>query len=94
MEKNSLNINERLELAVKYHKQQKILEAQNLYFEILKLDTNNYIAHNNLGIIYTLQNELEKAKISFEKALQIRPEYIDAKNNPCEKHRTKPAQNF
>lgn len=81
MEKNSLNINERLELAVKYHKQQKILEAQNLYFEILKLDTNNYIAHNNLGIIYTLQNELEKAKISFEKALQIRPEYIDAKNS-------------
>ncbi|MDB9718891.1 tetratricopeptide repeat protein [Candidatus Pelagibacter sp.] len=81
MKKNSLNINERLELAVKYHKEQKILEAQNLYLEILKLDTNNYIAHNNLGIIYILQNELEKAKISFEKALQIKPEYIDAKNS-------------
>ena len=35
MEKNSLNINERLELTVMYHKQQKILEAQNFYLEIL-----------------------------------------------------------
>ena len=74
-------MNEKLQLAVKYYQQKKILQAQNLYLEILKLDNKNYVAHNNLGIIYISQNELEKAKISFEKAIQIKPDYIDAKNS-------------
>lgn len=81
LKKNNLNMNEKLQLAVKYYQQKKILQAQNLYLEILKLDNKNYVAHNNLGIIYISQNELEKAKISFEKAIQIKPEYIDAKNS-------------
>lgn len=81
LKKNNLNMNEKLQLAVKYYQQKKILQAQNLYLEILKLDNKNYVAHNNLGIIYISQNELEKAKISFEKAIQIKPDYIDAKNS-------------
>ena len=81
LKKNNLNMNEKLQLAVKYYQQKKILKAQNLYLEILKLDNKNYVAHNNLGIIYISQNELEKAKISFEKAIQIKPDYIDAKNS-------------
>lgn len=81
MEKNNLNLKEILELAVQNHKQQKFLEAKNLYKQAIKVDSKNYLAYNNLGTIYIYLKKLEIAKTYFEKAIQLKPNYNDAKKN-------------
>jgi hypothetical protein len=39
------------------------------------------VAHNNLGIIFKNLGEYQKAKDCFEKAIAIKPNYVDAHNN-------------
>ncbi len=39
------------------------------------------LAHNNLGIAYKLQGQLDKAVAEFQAALQLKPDYVNAHNN-------------
>lgn len=47
----------------------------------LQLNPKNIEAITNMGYVYYLQNENEKAKIQFEKALKINPKFPFALNN-------------
>ena len=57
--------------------------AKKQYEEILKFDSNNAKAHNNLANYYKKSNnptkeDLEKAEFHLLKAIEIKPDYIEA----------------
>lgn len=49
--------------------------------ESVNLNSNNPLAHNNLGLIYESKGQLGKAKIKYIEALNYAPEYSHANNN-------------
>ena len=55
------------------------MEAETKYMEVLDIDPLDYIAHSNLGLILKSFNQLDKAKFHFTKAIEINPEYNNAK---------------
>tara|TARA_X000000368_G_scaffold407609_1_gene387258 strand:- start:669 stop:1634 length:966 start_codon:yes stop_codon:yes gene_type:complete len=81
MNKEDANITKKLNEAVLHHKNQNLKIAENIYKEVISLDPNNSIAFNNLGIIYLSLNEYEKAMKSFEEAIRIKTDYLDALKN-------------
>lgn len=46
-----------------------------------KLNPDDPIVHNDLGLVYTSKERLDIAVQQFEKALQLKPDYAVAKNN-------------
>jgi Tfp pilus assembly protein PilF len=51
------------------------------YEKILLIQPQNANAHNNLGVILILQGKLDEAIAHFNRAVQIDPNYTDARNN-------------
>lgn len=55
--------------------------AEELYQQVLKLDPANYIAYNNVGLIYLQHKEnLPKALHYFQKSIEINPAQPEAKS--------------
>lgn len=52
-----------------------------MYKQVLRLDPNNKMAHNNLGVIFLRQGLPGKARTEFSAALQKDPKYVDALYN-------------
>jgi len=52
--------------------------ALNMYEKAIKLETSNPTLYSEVGQVYLIKNDLEKAKIAFEKAVELMPQYIDA----------------
>jgi Tfp pilus assembly protein PilF len=52
-----------------------------LFERALDVTTDNYVAHNNLGLIFYNQGELDDAHDHFSEALRIKPFYAKANNN-------------
>ena len=44
-------------------------------------DLNDEILLNNLGLLYEKQNKFKKAKLNFEKSLNIKPDFFDCQFN-------------
>lgn len=59
----------------------KLAEAKALYEDILKEDPRHVSALNNLGVIFMKQKMNKEAIISFNKALHVRHNYVDAHYN-------------
>jgi len=59
----------------KNHRKNNLKVAQNLYKKILKTNPNYAGVHYNLGITYKELGEYQKAISSYEKAIQIEPNY-------------------
>ena len=76
-----LTIEETFRLAVTNHAENNIEVAQNLYKEVLKIDSNYAPAHNNLGVIFKKLEENYKAIDCYEKAIKVNPYYVDAHFN-------------
>ena len=55
--------------------------AEAMYDQVLKLDPDNKLAQNNLGVIRLEKGLLDKAEESFTKALKLDPQYVDAMYN-------------
>ncbi len=49
-----------------------------LFTHALNVTENNYIAHNNLGIILFEKGKIAEAVLHFNKSIHIEPDYIDA----------------
>ena len=62
-------------------KQGKYKEAIAVFREHLKLNPQNYVVWQNIGLAYIKLLDKEKAEESFKKALEIKPDYEVAKNN-------------
>jgi len=52
-----------------------------LFTHNINVNTNNSLAHNELGIALVQQGELDEAVLHYSKALQIDPNYINAHHN-------------
>jgi Tfp pilus assembly protein PilF len=55
--------------------------SDSLYKHAIAVTTNNYLAHNNLGLLYYGRDELKNAYIHFSQALNFKPNYAHANNN-------------
>ncbi len=51
--------------------QEKYKEAANIYIEALKYNPVNFELHYNLGIVYTMLNDFQSAKLEYEKAAEL-----------------------
>ena len=53
-----------------------------LHFESsIKIFPDNPNTHNNLGTVYAMRGEVNKAAVYFAKAIRLQPSYIDARQN-------------
>ncbi|MCM8785930.1 MAG: tetratricopeptide repeat protein, partial [Candidatus Omnitrophica bacterium] len=50
-------------------------QAEKIFLEVIKINPKNYEALTELGEIYFLKNEIEKAKKTLEKSLDLKREY-------------------
>jgi len=68
-------------LAVQNQQNNNLKVAENLYKEILKINPDHAFSHSNLGIIFKQLGENRKAISSYQKAIEIQPNYEQAHNN-------------
>ena len=80
-EKKNLTTKETFDLAVQNQQKNNLQVAENLYKEILKINSNHVDAYNNLGIVYKELGELQKAVDCYQKVIQIQPEDVYAHYN-------------
>jgi len=64
--------------ALNYKKEGDLINAEINLKEALELDSNNFIALNNIGNIYSAKNDQKRAKIFFSKAIKVKPDYSNA----------------
>ncbi|HMJ05913.1 MAG TPA: tetratricopeptide repeat protein, partial [Chthoniobacterales bacterium] len=55
--------------------------SEALWTHVLQESPNNYVAHNNLGLVLGGNGQFESALIHFKKAIEIQPSYAEAYNN-------------
>lgn len=55
--------------------------TETLFAHAISVTTNNYLAHNLLGDVMAASNRLDAARVQYEKALAIWPQYPEAHNN-------------
>lgn len=55
--------------------------GQTLFSHAIKVTSNNWLAHHNLGVALKEKGRIEEAVAHFRKALEIRPNYPDARLN-------------
>jgi len=72
------NIYAQLNLAYTYNKGGELNKAIRIYKKILGKNTNLANAHYNLGYTYKIQGRLDKAIESLDRAIEIRPDYLEA----------------
>jgi len=55
--------------------------AMRMLSESLSIDEDNFLAHNNLGVVYRLLKDSLAAAVHFEKAVSLKSDYAEAFNN-------------
>ena len=70
-----------IQQAVAAHNQGKHKEAEQLYREILKVDSNHLDANNNLGALLYGLDRLEEAEKSYNKAIELKPDFVEGHYN-------------
>ena len=79
--KKNLTTKETFTLALQHQKKNNFKIAEKLYEDILKIDSKNAGAHNNLGVIFRALGKLQKAINCYEKVIQIHPNHAGAHYN-------------
>jgi len=64
-----------------YLQQGNITEALRELLKAEKLNPNDHLLHNDMGLAYMAKKRLDKAEFHFKKAIDIRTEFAPAKNN-------------
>ncbi|MCI0457583.1 MAG: tetratricopeptide repeat-containing glycosyltransferase family protein [Gemmataceae bacterium] len=72
---------EALDLAVQHHRAGDLLQAEQIYQEILQEDPNQVDVLHLLGLIAYQMGQLEQASASMGRALRLRPDFAAAHNN-------------
>ena len=76
-----MDINQIFNQAITLHRNEKLEEAERLYKEILKVQSEHLDANNNLGIILEKHGKLEEAEIYYKKAIALNPNFAEPYNN-------------
>lgn len=74
-------ITELLNKARECHKKNNLDEAKQIYILVLNLDTTNFEAHNNLGVIYSHFGETQKAIECYKNSILHNPNFIKGHSN-------------
>jgi|GEM_PF-5588883 len=75
---SSYDVKEVLQTAVAFHENGDLENAISNYMRVLSIDSGNEIAGNNLGIIYVIKENYEKAIEFFSNVIRNHPRSIDA----------------
>ena len=75
------NIKKIFKLALQYHQQNNLVEAEKLYNDVLKIDPRDTAVLVNLGVLLYSSKNYEKAKDLFEKVIVINPDLAEAHHN-------------
>ena len=67
--------------ALERQREGKLEEAKILYRKVVAIDQHNIQAFNNLGVIYMGEKNYKRAIISFNNALDVKHDYVDAHYN-------------
>mgnify|MGYP001181518806 CR=1 FL=1 len=78
--KNS-TINKIFNSAADKHQNNNLIEAQNLYMQVLQIDPYYVDANINLGVILQNTGNFEKAKIHYEKVIEVDPNNANIQAN-------------
>ncbi len=62
-------------------KHRKLMEARAEYESVLRINSTNFEAHGNLGLIFLEQRNLEQAEVQFQSALRINADDAIARKN-------------
>ena len=76
-----MDINQIFNQAITLQINEKLEEAERLYREILKVQSEHLDANNNLGVILEQHGKLEEAEIHYKKAIEFNPNFAEAYNN-------------
>lgn len=55
--------------------------SENLYTHALKVNANNYVAHNNIGSLFQASGDIKKAAAKYRAAIAAKPDYAFAHFN-------------
>ena len=80
-EKKDLTIEEIFDLAVKNQQKNNFQTAENLYNEVLKINSNHFKSIYGLATLFAQAKKFDLAKTLFNKAVQIQPNNAMAHNN-------------
>lgn len=69
----SAQVDDKLELAVKYLSEQKYQEAILAYQDVIKIDSKNIISYKGISLAYALQNQPEQAAQILQEGLKVVP---------------------
>ena len=64
-----------IQQAIEAHQQGRFEEAEQIYCEILKIETNHLDANNNMGAILYKLDRLKEAEIYYKKTIKIKPDF-------------------
>ncbi len=78
---NIYEIEKKIKLGLEFYDLKQYEQSRLSFKEVLQGDPLNPFAFYCLGVLSSEQGEMEKAIDYFEKAVQMRPDYIDALNN-------------
>jgi protein O-mannosyl-transferase len=56
-------------------------DSESLWIHTLACTSQNSLGHNNLGVLYRSRGQVEDAIVHFRKAMEIKPDYVDAHFN-------------
>src|ERR1022692_4900398 len=68
--------------AVAFHQAGRLIEAEELYRQLLALRPDSADTHNNLGKVLKDQNRLDEAVPQYLRATELRSDHAEAHNNP------------
>ena len=77
-ENNTKEVTKLITLALNSKQEGDLISAEFNLKKALKIEPENFIVFNNLGNIYSIKNELKKAKDSFSRAISIKQDYSNA----------------
>ena len=79
--KKELDYTESFDKAVYYHQNNQLDQAKDMYLNVLKIKHDHLGANNNIGLIFNIIGEYNKAIDHFERVLLIDPNYLDSLYN-------------
>lgn len=79
--RNTMEIDQILEDAAKYHEANEFDIAKIMYERILSLNSNHYEAAHMLGVIAFQRGDHRTAVLHFDQAIKLKPDYAEAYSN-------------
>jgi predicted O-linked N-acetylglucosamine transferase (SPINDLY family) len=80
-QRETLDIPQTMVLAVRYHQNGRLAEAEQLYQHVLEADPNFPPVYINLGVLFKAQGRMDEATAAYRKSIELNPKSETAHNN-------------